>query len=634
MKHKGYFLSSYLLLKMLLAFGALLAVQVAFYACNTSIFQVDSASEWLGIIWGNVVFGLATVATFYSPFLILMVLPVKARQKRWYRTVAEVFYIVATLLILIPRGDNMAYYQFTYRLLSDEIFSYIGVGGDMGTLIPLFAVDYWYAWVIPTVIFILFLVLDCHLRLNKIALRRINTSSAGLLIALPLCYFFIRGGFGRFIQPADAAHYAQPRNTALVNNDAYNIFRTLLTPDLKEVTYYTDDALAAIYEPVHTSGLGPDSCDMTATASNTVSFAGRNVVLIVVESLSQEYMGCYNSQPDADIRTPFLDSLAQHSTLYNGRANGKKSIEGITAINTSIPNLMSIPLPNSAYNADTYSGLPAILGRHGYTTAFFHGSYNGVMNFDKTCAKIGFDHYLGQDEFNASPMAQAADNDGVWGIFDEPFLQYTLQQIGSYREPFFAEVFTVTSHHPYPIPEEYQGTFAEGRHPMLKCIEYADYALRRFFEQAQRQPWYDSTLFIITGDHSGPCLTHEYNGYDGWYRIPMIVFDPQHPVGRRSDRIVQQIDLLPTLVDWLAIDDGPILCFGQSVARPSHPGWQVYYGNGYHAMVSNNADNPAQHHTTVIMGDRETGSANDLQFLKAVIQQYNHRLINNQLTLP
>lgn len=628
MNKKGENIYIYLLLKLMLAFGTLLLTQAMFYICNTRIFHVDGFREWMGILYGNIVFGLATIGTFLAPFSIMMLLPLKARWKRWYRAIAEVLYILPVLLILVPRGANMAYYQYTYRLLSDEIFSYLGISGQMDSLVPHFAVDYWYAWVVPLCIFILFVIFDCRIRLNPLGMRRryLGNDLLCMGIGLVLLWFMARGGFGHFLQPADAAHYCQPKNTALVSNDGYNIFRTMFTPDLEEVKYCTESELAGIYEPVYD---GRSSGNIAA--ADSAVYKGRNVVMIVVESLGQEFMGCYNTQPNAETRTPFLDSLARYCTVYDGRSNGKKSIEGITAINTSIPNLMSIPLTNSKYGGNNITGLPAVLKRHGYTTAFYHGSYNGVMDFDKTCARIGFDEYLGMNEYNADPMARAEDYDGVWGVFDEPFLQYTVKRIGTYREPFFAEVFTVTSHHPFPIPESHKGEFAEGSHPILKCVEYMDYSLRRFFDEAQKQPWYDSTIFIITGDHSGHGLTPEYNDYDGWYRIPMMVFDPQRPEGRRVNKIVQQIDLFPTLVDWLGIEGERFVCFGQSVAHGG-PGWQVYYGNGYHVLVSDNPQT-GKHDITVIMGDRISGRAENVGFLCAVIQQYNDRIINNKLTI-
>ena len=623
-KRKEQKIYHYLLLKMLLAAGFMAVMQVTFYLCNTHIFHAAGFAEWMGILWGNVVFGAATIAAFYSPYLLMMLLPLEVRWKQWHRTVAEVLYIAAALLVMVPRAANAAYYPFTYRLLSDEIFSYLGISGQMGSLAPLFARDYWFAWVFPVAFFIVFLVLNSRLRFRTRSkyVKHLSNDLLACAVGVAVTILMLRDGIGHFLQPSDAARYCQPKNTALVSNDAYNILRTLFTPDLEPVEYMSAEEAERLCPMKHTPLPLPADAD-SATAP-------RNVVLIILESFGQESMGCYNTQAGADTRTPFLDSIAQHSTLFDGRANGKKSIEGIMAINTSIPNLMSIPLSNSAYNGDDFTGLPEVLRRHGYRTAFYHGSYNGTMDFDKTCVKIGFDEYLGMNEYNAEPTAKATDYDGAWGIYDEPFLQYMVHRLGTSSEPFFAEVFTVTSHHPFPIPDEHKGEFREGSHPILKCVEYTDYSLRRFFEEAQKQPWYENTLFVICGDHSSQGLTREYNDYDGWYRIPMMFFDPQRPEGRRSTRIVQQPDIYPTVVDWLGLQES-FVCFGQSALQPSNAGRQVYYGNGYHCMVSNAPGDPTRHNIAVIEGDYEEGDAGELRYLKAYIQRYNDMLINDKL---
>ena len=557
-----------------------------------------------------------------------MLLPVKARWQKWYRVLAETLYILPMAIIFTARGANAAYYQYTYRLLSDEIFSYLGISGQGGSLLPHFAVDYWYAWIIPLALFGLFLFAASRLRLaprNPYAKHAANDWAA-LGVGVLVLWFMVRGGLGAFIKPADATRYCDPKNSVLVNNDGYNILRTLFTPDIEQTHFMSDEEARELFDPefVYQPAQKADSL-----------IHKPNICLIIVESLGQEFMGCYNKNEEADTRTPFLDSLAQYCTLYQGRSNGKKSVEGITAVTTSIPNLMNIPFTNSPYADDSISGIADYLKRHGYFCAFFHGTYNGVMNFDRTCARTGFDEYLGKNEYEAEGMGKESDYDGVWGIFDEPFLQYTVRRINTYKEPFLAEIFTVSSHHPFTIPEEHKDDFQQGKHPMLAVVEYMDYSLRRFFDEARKQPWFDNTLFIITGDHSGHGLSREYNDYDGWYRIPMMVYNPQHPEGSVSQRIVQQIDILPTLIDALGFDsEERMVCFGNSVLRNPDRGWQVYYGNDFYCLVANNPENPEIHDITILSSDGKTafGNDSDLRLLKAVVQQYNNRILENRLT--
>ena len=74
MEHKGSNTYIYLLHKLLLAFCSLLAMQVLFIVANSHIFRPDGFGEWMGILWGNIVFGAATVCTILLPFIVLMLL--------------------------------------------------------------------------------------------------------------------------------------------------------------------------------------------------------------------------------------------------------------------------------------------------------------------------------------------------------------------------------------------------------------------------------------------------------------------------------------------------------------------------------------------------------------------------------
>ena len=449
----------------------------------------------------------------------------------------------------------------------------------------------------------------------------------GLLIA----WFLLRGGFGGFIQLTDAANYCQPKNIPVVSNSGYNILRTLFQPQLVAHEYMSQEEADELFNPEfnpHADDLPLPVIDSSAV--DTLPQRPRNIVLIIVESLGQEYMGCYNKTPGADTRTPFLDSLARHSVLYQGRANGKRSIEGITAILTGIPTLMNVPFVNCTYRNDSIAGIPTVLKRHGYHTAFFHGSHNGVMDFDKVCQRIGFDEYLGLNEFKAEGKSKEKDFDNVWGVYDEPFLQYVVRHTSTFKEPFLTTVFTVTSHDPFPLPEQYKGRFHEGKHPILKCVEYMDNALRKFFDEAKKQPWFENTLFIITADHSGPGLSPEYLDYDGSYRIPMIVYnpDPKYSIGHENMLIIQQTDILPSIIREENFDDH-VIAFGDKSFRPR--GWQVYFGNDFICMVSNSPFELNKHDITILCGKQEIGTPENIRFLKAVVQQYFKRVMNNQL---
>lgn len=633
---------AFLAMKILLTFTTLILTQVFFHLTNLRIFHVDGFGEWMGIAWGNFVFGMATIGFALLPYLAANLLPFSFRWNKTFRSLTEIFlYVLPSLFLVIANVSDAAYYQFTYRRLSGDIFRYLGIGGQMGALVPHFLVDYWHATLFGLVIMVGFIWCSYHIRLlpRDRYRKHVLNDVVGFILGGLVVFILFRGGFGQNIHWHDTTKYCQAKNNALVTNSGYNILRTFSGGTLHEVDYMPEAEAKKIFDPVF-HGRQP----VDTLAADTLSASGNcpilsaeippNVVIIVLESFSQEYMGCYNNGIMPSY-TPFLDSLAGHCVVFNGRANGKKSIEGIPAILTSIPTLMPFPLTLSDYVVDSLNALPAILRQNGYHTAFFHGSYNGVMGFDKLCAKCGFSDYYGQNEYTASPFYKDGDYDGCWGIFDEPFLQYMVHQVGTFREPFFTTVFTISSHHPYTMPPQYKGHFPEGEHPLLSVVSYTDNALRKFFDAARQTDWYGHTLFVITADHPGQGLHREYNDYDGWYRIPMMFYTPHdNPIIRKfNSRLFQQTDIMPTLLDYLGIPANTV-CFGTSAFR-NPDGWQIAYGNGYYQLETKDGvtvisqyevENPDKPHPA------NATETPDLSLLKSLIQQYNHRLINNRLT--
>ena len=108
-------------------------------------------------------------------------------------------------------------------------------------------------------------------------------------------------------------------------------------------------------------------------------FKHKNVVIIILESFSKEYVGYYNNGKGY---TPFLDSLINYSlVMERAYANGIKSIEALPSIVSSIPTLMNNPFITSIYATNKYYSLPLLLKREGYSTSFFHGGNRGTMGF-------------------------------------------------------------------------------------------------------------------------------------------------------------------------------------------------------------------------------------------------------------
>ncbi|MBP9991027.1 MAG: LTA synthase family protein [Bacteroidales bacterium] len=615
----------------LIAFFALFATQVVFALCNLRVFGISDPMEWLRIAAISF-FGYCLTSTllFLLPFYIFMLLPLKCRWNKGYRVVAEFFYFVPMLVALFANVSDAIYFQFTYRRLNTSILGYLTIGGDMGTLWPKFLIDYWYGTVSGVTIIALFIIFAARTKFPK----RPETQKRkymGIIGIIVIALFAFTGMHEHQHHPAD---HIQPKNSSLVDNSLYSIIRTTIYKDTKNLNLIDIDTKGKIVNPNFTSLQVEDSIADSnrwyAGAGIIDSTRRQNVVFIILESFSQEYMGSYNNGV-MESYTPFLDSLYEHSVTFDGHSNGKESIESIPAVLASIPSLFDECYIMSPYfEKPLPSALPSILKSNGYHTAFFHGSYNGSMKFDQFCEKAGIKEYYGKNEYLAQrdKNLKEKDQDGFWGVYDEPFLQYMVRQMNTFKEPFFSTVFTISSHHPYSIPPQHEGRFKEGSHPLLQCVMYADYALQKFFDAAKQQPWYENTMFVILADHPGQGLHSQYNGYDGWYHIPMMFYSPRNPQPLHSKDIVQQIDLMPTIIDYLGIQTN-IPCFGNSVFQRTADdhGWQIAYGNRYHQLLRRTKDGSTQVSTLT----NNKGEGPDAQFLQAFLTQYYWSLVNSEL---
>jgi phosphoglycerol transferase MdoB-like AlkP superfamily enzyme len=126
----------------------------------------------------------------------------------------------------------------------------------------------------------------------------------------------------------------------------------------------------------------------------------------------------------------------------------------------------------------------------------------------------------------------------------------------------------------------------KGELPILETVMYTDYALKLFFERASKTSWYNNTLFVITSDHTAQSLKDSYGNNVGMYKIPMILFKPDADTSFISNHIFQQIDLVPTIIDYLQLNDKSF-GFGKSVYQTEH-GYHIAYRNGAYQLLKDN----------------------------------------------
>ena len=581
-----------------------------------------------------------------------MLLPLKVRQQDVYGNIARWTFLIPNTIGLLINGADTVYFRFTDRRTTCRFFTEFENDDNLFSVLAQGVVQYWYVTLftllLVTLLFLLFrrtphtALLSTHLTPSirehtKYYLRE----TVLFALSVYLIVIGIRGGFGRYTRPitiSNATQYTdRPSETAIVLNTPFSLMKSLENTTYINPHYFPDDTLPLLYTPLH---------QKPAVRGQQSVVNKRNVVIFILESFSKEYIGYYNhhlSDSTYTGYTPFLDSLLSVSrTFTHTYAAGRKSIDAMPSVLSSIPMLIE-PYIVTPYSTNDIMSIASCLKHKGYNTAFFHGAPNGSMGFQAYARSAGFERYYGMDEYEGP-----AAFDGTWAIWDEEFLQYYARTMTNMAEPFCTAVFTASSHHPFKVPERYNTVFPEGTHPIHKCIAYSDFSIRRFFENARRQPWYNNTLFVFTADHTNQLTHPEYTNDKGVFEVPVFFYSPGDSLGGISHDVVSQTDIMPSVLNYVGYDEDYIAFGEDALTHPKTHPYAVCYNNPVFQIFSDSLllqfdgeKNVALYNhkrdprlTDNILGTTtDTIATNEMQdYLKAYIQQYLTRIINNRLT--
>lgn len=592
-------------------------IRVGFYLYNQSFFPEISSNVFIG----GLIFDLSVLGYINILFAIFHLIPGKFQTKKMYQNSLFISFFLVNGIFICLNFIDYEYFRFVGRRSSFSMITAEGMTNEIGGLIASYFVDYWKIPLFITLTFIIF-----WLGLKQIKYRNVKTSSnfvsiASLLFMVILLFTAGRGIDRKPLRIVDASEYGPIGTSALVLNTPFTVMKTLSKKNnLKEVHFFDDKQAERIFNPIQS---------FSYENSNK-----KNVVLLILESFGRE-----NIQRG---QTPFLDSLIQKSYFFeNGFANGKLSIDAVPSTLSSVPSLMNKSFISSCYAVNNVYGLPKILKDNGYNTSFFHGAFNGSQNFDQYADVAGFDRYYGKNEYKGPESF-----DGKWGVFDEDFLQFFAKELTTFKQPFFTTLFTISSHAPFTIPEKYKGKFPKGSTEIHESIAYADYALKRFFESAEKKPWFNNTIFVITSDHTSSTGEEpKYKNNVGKFRIPIMFFVPgDETMIATNEKNFQQIDILPSLVDYLQLNT-KLVSYGKSYK--SNQDFVVNYldniynlemGDYYLAFdgtktigLYNWKKDPLLK-TNLVRKQPKTKNKME-RFIKAYIQSFNHRVSKNQLTI-
>ncbi|PWA11782.1 hypothetical protein DCC39_09070 [Pueribacillus theae] len=312
---------------------------------------------------------------------------------------------------------------------------------------------------------------------------------------------------------------------------------------------------------------------------------GKNVFIISLESMQSFVL---NRKMEGHEITPFLNDLMKESyyfpNFYHQTGQGKTSDAEFLVDNSLYP------LPSGAvfftHAENEYNGLPEIISREGYYPAVMHANHASFWNRDIMYDALGYKRYFSADDFEIN------ENNSVgWGLKDIDMFEQSIAHLTSLPEPYYVKYLTITNHFPYALEKEDEfipqwTSTSETVNRYFTTVRYTDEAVKRFFQRLKEEGVYENAIFIFYGDHYGISEYHnkelgEFLGKEitpfesvQLQRVPLLIHIPGEQ-GGTFDTIGGQIDLKPTILNLLGIDEGEDLSFGNDLFSNERPGLVV-----------------------------------------------------------
>ncbi|HRO43008.1 MAG TPA: sulfatase-like hydrolase/transferase, partial [Flavipsychrobacter sp.] len=462
------------------------------------------------------------------PVVILSLIFLAGTVRRWVLKILYSYTAVLFVVAFFFCSVDVPYFNYFFSRLNDTIFNWSGSAGfglQMVVEEPRFWVFFLvFLFVSILYVFLLRKIMKRHLlftseKFEPIPGKQLPKLLPFMLLLWGATFLGIRGRTAQKspIIPGTAFF----SNNAFVNqlglNPVFSLLRSVLDDMLPENQHFQklDDAVAlsTMSQLLHADAKLEAISPIARQQFSDAPLKGRNIVLVIMESMSTAKMGRFGNQ---EMLTPFLDSLASQCWSFDNIYSA-----GIHTYNGVYTTLFAHPAVMHRHTMDHISvprmaGFSNVLSQHDYQSIFFTTHDELFDNMSGFLSSNEFEHIVGQKDYPASEVKSTL---GVPDEFMFRFSMSKLQELSRNEKPFLATFMTGSDHDPIVIPTE-TGFVRKNAENEKAIVEYADWSLRKFMEYASAQTWFQNSVFVFVADH-GEMMGH--NAYDivfSNHRIP------------------------------------------------------------------------------------------------------------------
>lgn len=501
-------------------------------------------------------FDLKLAVIALAPCLLWWLVPTRRAR------VATAWLAFALLVAQIGLGiADLAYFGEVSRHIGSDL---LNIGGDIGSIIGIALGSRLIYTLAAFAAFaaLAYLWQRSVIRIARAPIQGSLKSQIPTIIVLLVGYVFLARGMvftGKPLNSIDAFNGNGQSQANLALNGTLVTLQALNDRRQAAPLHYLDDATAQRIAAQHPHPFRYQS-------SNPPS--RKNVIILLLESWSYKYIDALAG--NGYRATPHMDALIAQSQVWtNFYAAGQRSIIGIQASLTSVPALPNRQPIGFGLELNNMSRIAELAQQQGYRTLMLQTSNRRSFHIDGVAKAIGFQEYYGKEDV---PIIRAYPQDPPPFGWDYDSLMYFGKQISRQpQQPFFAFFFSGTTHEPYARTGKEFDTrpHAEtGENGFLNTLQYSDWAIAQFMQYAAQQPWHNNTIYIFMADHTRNEPIRSDSAREQ-YHIPLIVYHPQWQP-EKHPQLASQYDILPTLADWLGIQQ-PVYTFGRSLAQDHNP---------------------------------------------------------------
>lgn len=536
-----FFVGIFLLISFLLRLALYIRM---FDMADSSLFQL------LAVFMTGLFYDFGTALYFVLPLVMYLALEprVFARTSLRRYVLAMMFSSWVFLLLFSSVSEWIFWDEFGVRFNFIAVDYLVYTQEVVGNIMESYPV----AFIMAAIFAISLMMVVLSVRSGVLSLQVAESTPRQRMAAL-FIFLVLPVLFTAFIDRASLRSSDNEYNNELAMNGIFSFFSAYRNNVLEYGRFYRLIPEAEAYsrvkfhmseDNVHFNPDHPLAMDHHVDAVN--SERRLNIVVVMVESLSAEFLGFHDNHLGL---TPNLDSIAADGLVFdNFYATGTRTVRGIEAVMLSTPPVPGQSVVRRPFVHDYHSVVP-VLTSHGYDLSFIYGGHAYFDNMGEFFRRLGFSvidkSTMDDDEIHFS---------NIWGVADEDTFDAALNDAGrAYRSgsPFFQFVLTTSNHRPFTYPE---GRIDIPSHTgRYGAVKYTDYAIGRFIEMASKEPWFAETVFVIVADHcAGSAGKTKLPANE--FHIPLIIYSPDNVNPDRVGTLSGQIDVMPTVFGLLGFN--------------------------------------------------------------------------------